>query len=352
MEKRYYLHRISHENETSYSLLEKGFLTLGWEIFTDSGILDAAREDGYPQFGIIAGKYGEDRNRSRWNIWYFARMYIGDIVVVPLYGGLFSVYEVRELAEPITALERVLSSVQGYWNRHRISWKEHRLFDEAENRKVDLGFFVKAEPIVINVPRKIVDGTLISRMKIRTTNADITDIEASVDSAIKAGKENKPITLYESTIDTLASQLQKSIQKNLDDIKFEHLIKWYLERCGANTVWIPPKNERGKEDGADADVIADFMHLNYMVYVQAKHHNNARETSEWAVHQIVSYKEQKRGDDPSYTYATWAITSGDAFSDRAIKEAAENHVRLITGKEFSQMLLNIGLLDLNDAFAK
>ena len=39
----YYLHRISHEGNISYSLLENKILTLGWSKFADSNILDAAR---------------------------------------------------------------------------------------------------------------------------------------------------------------------------------------------------------------------------------------------------------------------------------------------------------------------
>ncbi len=350
MEKKYYLHRISHESEISYPLLERGFLTLGWEKFSDSSIVEATREIGYPKFEEITKSFQEDKNRSRWSMWYFAQMNIDDIVVVPLYEGLFSVYRVCDLATPIFELEREFSSVQGRWNEHQITWKEHRLYDTTDNHQIDLGFFIKVEPIVEKVPRKNVEGRLISRMKIRTTNADITDIKDCVESAIMAGKSNKPITLYESIIDNLTSQLQESIQKTLDDTKFEHLIKWYLERCGANAVWIPSKNERGKDSGADADVIADFMHLNYMVYVQAKHHDNEGETNDWAVHQIARYKEQKGGDDPSYSYATWVISSGNSFTKKAVDVAVENHVRLINGKEFSQMLLNIGLLDINDAF--
>ena len=79
---KYYLHRISHEGNISYNLLEQDYLTLGWSKFTDSDILKAAREEGYPEFNPIAKKYGEEHNRSRWSMWYFARMNVGDKVVV------------------------------------------------------------------------------------------------------------------------------------------------------------------------------------------------------------------------------------------------------------------------------
>ena len=348
MAKKYYLHRISHEDYVSYSLLEKGYLTLGWEKFADSEILDAARKEGYPDFDVITKKYGEDHNRSRWNMWYFAQMKPGDTVVVPLYSGLFSVYEICDTAKTIDLLESKVSSFEGMWNKNKIGWKEHRLYDENNNRKIDLGFFIKVKPIVESVPRKYVNGKLISRMKIRTTCTDITDIGEFVESGISAGKNNKPITLYENVIDSLVKSMKESIISALDSDKFEHLVKWYLERCGATSAWIPAKNESGKKDGADADIIAVFDNLKYIVYVQAKWHDG--ETSDWAVTQIDRYKDQKSEDDSDYTHAAWVISSADKFSAQAVADAEEKGVRLIDGNEFARMLLNIGLLDLNDAF--
>ena len=37
----YWLHRISHEREVSYDLLEKGYLTIGWSNFIGTDILKA-----------------------------------------------------------------------------------------------------------------------------------------------------------------------------------------------------------------------------------------------------------------------------------------------------------------------
>ncbi|SDW05675.1 Restriction endonuclease [Lachnospiraceae bacterium KHCPX20] len=348
MAEKYYLHRISHEGNASYSLMQKGYLTLGWSDFSDSGILGAARgKEGYPDFDEITEKYGARHSRSRWCMWYFARMKKGDTVVVPLYSGMFSVYKVCDEAKPIFELENIIPSVEGMWNKHKIVWKEKKLYDVDEERMIDLGFFIKVESIVENVPRDFVSGKFTSRLKIRTTSADISDIGELVEAGIKAGEEKKPITLYEDVIDPLAERMKSSF-KTLNPDKFEQLVKWYLERSGASMAWIPAKNESGKRDGADADIIAEFDNLKYIVYVQAKWHEG--ETSEWAVHQIDSYKNQMSEGDPAYTYATWVISSADSFSSDAITEAEEKGVRLIDGKEFARMLLDVGLLDINKAF--
>ena len=350
MERSYYLHRISHEGNVSYSLMDEGIITLGWSKFSDTEIMRAAREEGYPDFNPITEKLGEGSNRSRWCMWYFAQMKVGDYVLVPLYEGKFSVFEVIDQAKPIMELEKDIPSFYGKWDGHNITWNDGLLFDEAENRGIDLGFFIRVKPVVRDIPRSYAVGKLISRMKIRSTSADITDLADLVETSVKAGKENKPITLYGSVIDSLVKDMRNAINVTLSPDEFEHLIKWYLKRCGATSVWIPAKNQSGKKDGADADVIAEFDNLKYIVYVQAKLHEG--ETSDWAVYQINSYKEQMSEGDSDFTYATWVISAADEFSQAAVAEAEEKGVRLINGNEFARMLLDIGLLDINDAFEK
>ncbi len=345
---KYYLHRISHEGNASYALLEKGILTLGWSNFSDTDILEAAREPGYKRFNPIAESKGEEKTRSRWSMWYFAKMEKGDKVVVPLYGGLFSVYEVDEVAKNIPDLEQEIKEIYGSWNGHRMIWKDHRLYDEEDERLIDIGFYIMVKSIVSGVPRNHVTGKLVSRMKIQTTNADISDIGDDVEKAIVAGKEGKPVSLYEQSIEALTKTLKEQIIDILDDIRFEKLIKWYLKRMGAEYSKIAAKNEPGKKDGADVDIIAEFKNLKHIIYIQAKHHKG--ETSDWAVHQIKEYYSQKSEGDPDYSYARWVISTCDEYSESAIKAAKEYNVRLINGEEFARMLIDLGLLCVDQAF--
>ena len=348
MAEKYYLHRISYEGNVSYSLLEKGILTLGWSKFTDTDILEAAREPNYIRFNPITETMGEGKNRSRWCMWYFAKMEKGDKVVVPLYGGLLSVYEVVEPAKSISDLELELQKIYGAWDERKIVWKDHRLFDETEDRLIDLGFYIKVKPIVSNVPRSYVTGKLVSRMKIQTTSADISDIGNHVEKAIDAGRDKKPVSLYEQSIETLAQNLKKQIIDVLDDYQFEKLIKWYMKRVGAEYSKIPAKNETGKKDGADADIVAEFKNLKHIIYIQAKHHEG--ETSDWAVHQITEYFSQKADGDSDYSYARWVISTCDNYSESAINEAEKHNVRLIDGEEFARMLIDVGLSNVDQAF--
>lgn len=342
---KYYLHRISHESNASYSLLDKGYLTLGWSLFKEKVILEAARDGDEQRFNSIAKEYSEDHNRSRWCMWYFGKMDIGDIVVVPLYGGKFSVCEVTDIAKPISDLEGVEDSFIGKWDSHQLKVLEGNLIDCTDNRIIDLGFYIKVKTLVSEVQRKKADGRLISRMKMRQTNGEISEIGQYVDSVIQT--KGEPASFYTRTMETLSENMRKSIVEKLNDTRFEKLVKWYLEQCGASKVYIPPKNSPDKVDGADADVIAEFENLKYIVYVQAKWHDG--KTKDWAVQQVAKYKDQNAEDDSEYTYATWVVSSGEDFSEEAYALAMEKKVRLINGYEFARMILNIGVDNIDDA---
>lgn len=358
MEKQYYLHRISHEANVSYTLMRNGYLTLGWGEFSETDILDTVRNDDRNEFDKLFTDKGFKLSKSRWSMWIFGKMNVGDLVVVPLYDGLFSVFEVEEQAQSIQTLEDKIKTFKGEWNNHKYIWDNHRICDSDDNsRIVDLGFCIKVKPKIIGKPRDHATSPLISRMKIRNTNANITDIKDSVDMVID--KKEEAVSLYQVTMDKLENTLLNDIQNIIGDREFEQLIRWYLVKCGATFTKIPAKNEAGKEDGADADIVAEFENLKYIVYIQAKHHK--KETSSWAVKQIKRYKEQMSDDNSEYTYASWVITSAEEFSKEAKAEAADegnedkgrkNKVRLIDGKEFARMLLDIGLLNLDQAFDK
>ncbi len=364
--RQYFLSRISHESNVSYALLDQGkigYLTLGWSLFSDTDILDAARENGYPRFDIITTEKGNNTTKSRWCMWYFAQMNVGDIVIVPKYDGLFGAYEVIESAKPIASIESEISVLYGAWDNSKIIWKDQKLYNTKEERLIDLGFVVKVRPLFKEFKRRYITSELNSRMKIRTTTANISDIK-TIQECINAGIENKPITLYENVIEELADSLWKKLALIPDDMQFEKVICWYFRKCGAQS-WVLPKNDPKKTDYADADVIASFDNLKLTIFVQAKHHNIDSITSDWSVTQIVKYKEQGVGQgeeklnldkedeesmlDNQTVYSYWVISSAKEYGVEAKANAEKNHIRLISGKEFAQMLVDIGIKDIDEA---
>jgi len=342
---KYWLHRISWEWDVSYKLLAGGYLSIGWHTLSDSGIDKTADDSNTQQFEAIMTKYGCQEARSRWCLWNFLRFTINDFVVVPLFNGEFAIYKVKGKPLPITKLVGFTDFLSEEGSR--IIRDENGLLLRDKNKEmVDLGFVVKVEVVKEHLSRyEYADSKLTSRMKIRQTNADISDLAESVQNVIGA---NSPINLYASVIEELAGRLLGAIKTQLTPDKFELLIKWYFERLGASRTLRPSKNSSDKRDGADVDVVAEFDTLKVVFYVQAKLHDDI--TSQWAVEQISKYKDQHEVSSDEYTAIPWVISTADAFSADAITMAQENNVRLVTGRDFGRMLIDAGITDINRAF--
>ena len=171
-----------------------------------------------------------------------------------------------------------------------------------------------------------------------------------MDAIIKA---EKPINFYENALADGSQTLLERIKKDLNPDKFEKLVMAYMTKIGATNTYAPSKNEKGKKDNADADVISVFETLKVSIQIQVKFHDEI--SSDWAVEQISRYNSQldDKNNDFSHDYEDkctmipWVISSCDDFSDdaKAKANAPENkvNVRLINGLEFSRMLINAGL---------
>ena len=339
----YWLHRISHEWNTSSYFLDKGYLTIGWSCLSHSGIEKKIQtESSVEIFEHIMQENDLTQFRSRWNLWNFCSFKENDIVVVPLYNGEFSVYRIIGSVYPITLISDVLQNED---TPFRIN--DQKLLLDSDTREIiDLGFFIPIEPIKLNLSRyEYADAPLTSRMKMRQTNGNITDLAESVQNAISA---ETPINLYATVIGDLAKKLLDAIKAQLNPDKFEKLIKWYFQKIGASNSYIDAKNKSGKTDGADADIIAEFDLLKVTFYIQAKFYTD--KTSEWAVQQISRYKEQFDSHFGEYTVMPWVISTADSFSSEALELAEKENIRLIAGEEFARMLIDAGITDINKAF--
>lgn len=348
----YWLHRISHEWEMSYFLLENGYLSLGWSAFSGTDILnDARKDDGYESFEKTYGKIREKKERSRWNMWYLAQFKKDDIIVVPLFGSKFAICKVLKQAESICSIKYKFPEFSDE-NGRSVKWNDTAgLYKrEDETQCIDLGFVVPVEILANNVPRKdYADGSLTSRMKMRQTNGDISDIGSSVEKALDSFQNNKPVNFYESVLEAASGAILGNIRNVMNSDKFEILVKKYMEAIGAYNVAILPKNQHGKRDFADADVVATFDKLKVTILIQVKWHNGS--TDAWPVQQITKYTEQLNDENSQLSldndfgdiYIPWVISSCNSFDDEAVKLAAERGVRLIDGMEFARMLLDAGL---------
>ena len=335
----YWLHRISHEGEAAYVLLDEGYLTIGWSDKSDTGVLEHLDDD---QFEQIMADYG----RGKWALRYFGKMEPGDLVVVPQFGKQFSIVRVVEKARPLVARE-FPGKAFGPGGRWAVT--EAGLVDTAAGQRVDLGFACKVE-LLQSLERGAADTPLRSRMKIRQTTAKLQD-DAIIQNIESLLSHPEGRNFAQALQDSLKESLRETIDKKLDDRQFEYLVKWYMEKLGAQAE-IPSKNSSEKPDGADADVIATFDKLNVALYIQVKKHDIGTLSDEEAVDQVLRYTLEIENNDENVTYIPWAITFADDFSETAKKKAQqafEDHhiaLRLISREEFLQMLLDVGIQDI------
>jgi len=333
----YYLHRISYCWDVSKVLLDDGYLTIGWQKFYDSSLIEDIRNEGEHGFNKCMNKLKET-SRSRWNLWYFINMEKGDTVVIPLDERKFAIAEIEEVARPINELPvKEITSL----TKRCVKLEENGLRYADSKEIIDLGFFIKIKNIK-PVSRNWAQTDLQSRMKMRQSTGNINKLQKAVEEARVA---TGPVNLHDKIVESTVREIEEIIEKYVNPDQFEVLVKWYLERIGATRVWNPSKNEPNKHDGADADVIAEFDALGIVIYVQAKKHEG--ETDDWAVEQIAMYKEQM-GTVNGITYVPWVVSTAERYSDTALTKATEAKVRLIDGRQFATMLLETGIHDINE----
>ena len=337
---RYWLHRITGgDNALGFAhplLFTHHYLSIGWSDFSSDAFVRQVQIEGETAIDSAMQAKGWGLPKNRWNLWRFImEMKKGDVVLVPT-SQEFSLFEIVD--DVIFSNESIDSSVFMDWNGKRAILQEDGYYYNENGQPIDLGFYRRVKPILYNIPRKdFADQNLISRMKIRQTNADISDLKDSIEDARKAYEENKPINLKEKIVAETAPKLLALIEKLTSEGRFETLVEWYLKSLGARTE-IPSKNASDKGEG-DADVIGYFENIKTAIMVQVKKHEGV--TDEWAIQQIKAYKTNHTYDD--YHIQMWVISTCEHYSQKAMNEADEAGVRLITGIEFASMILDAGI---------
>lgn len=343
----YWLHRISNEWGVAKPLLDKGYLTIGWQYLMSisPALRDCIVDRRGEGFESLMDELGA-RYRSRWCLNRFAQFMPGDTVVVPLYDKCFAIVEVENSAKSI--LDLPLEVVNEFKDVNLSVNGLTDISDSQSIRDIDIGFFVKIKTPVKIIPRSFAEDKLQTRMKMRQTNASINDLAKEVDDA---AKREAPVDVHEILVEETANAILGKIKKYVTADNFERVVKWYMERIGASTVYIPPKNSSEKEDYADADVVAVFESLGITIYIQVKKHDD--KTDVWAVEQISKYDEnQEKNSIDGMTYIPWVVSTADDFKEEAKVKAVEKGVKLVNGKEFARMLAEVGVNGIDEGFNK
>ncbi|HET9503819.1 MAG TPA: restriction endonuclease [Hymenobacter sp.] len=344
-----WLHRIKHHLEVSLGLLKQGQLTIGFSDFANEEFLRELDSSGWEALeDAFASEWGEDsrKARIRYNLWRFVQeMKQGDWVVVPQWEE-FSIYKIiGESSQPIGSLPHDNLTD---WHNNPVSMRNGFLHRE-NGELIDLGFFWQVKPIATNLARyDYADAALTARMKIYSTNANISDLRENVQKALDSFAANSPLNLHLQLMESMVPQVLATLRQELNPDKMERLVKWYFQRIGAAQVAIPAKNASGKV--GDADVIATFEAIKTIIYVQVKFHRD--ETCDWALEQIDNYaKDRELADtDNGYSHISWVISTCDNYSADSLIISKEKKIKLFDGQTFTKMLLEAGMTGIDKAF--
>ena len=340
----YWLHRITGGDgalEFAHPLLfTNRYLSIGWSDFSEDDFVKNIRERGADYLDEAMQKEGYGLPRNRWNLFRFINeMQKDDFVVVPTWKE-FHLFKIAD--NVVLSNQSIDASLLKNWNGHMAELHEDGHFHNSNGGIIDLGFYRKVTPVILNIPREeYAEQDLYSRMKIWQTNANISDLRESIEKARKSYKEGKPINLKEQIIEEAAPKLLELIETLIHENKFEYLVEWYLKSLGAR-IYKPSKNECATEEG-DADRIGYFDNIKTAIMVQVKKHEGT--TDDWAVQQIKAYKANHNYGD--YHTQMWVISSCKEYSGNAKNLAEAEGIRLINGIEFAKMILDAGLEGLN-----
>jgi hypothetical protein len=339
----YWLHRIAHLENVSYPLLEKGYLSIGFSEFSNQKFLEKVSNEDWDYFEEQFNTAWEDRSRRiRHSLWRFiAGMKKNDLVLVPHPWQTFSVYKITEAHALIPASIQPEADWED-WNEVKIlKNREKRLILEGEEDSLDIGFLRKVKPVEESIPRyEYADAALTARMKIRQTNADISDLRESVDAALESFKQQKPVDFKNILLENSVEPWLEIVKSKLTPAKFETLVKLYFERIGATSIEMHP-GENSPDKSGDVDIAAEFESLRTIINVQVKFHQG--ETSEWPVHQLKDYAASIETIRDGYFRLYWVISTSDSFSKECERLAARNNILLIDGRAFVRMVIDAGM---------
>lgn len=357
----YWLHRISYKWEISKPLFDRGYLTVGWGymLWASDDVVrkvtcNADRRTINEAMNACHKKYREQGQKG-WDamsgyatrsLEIFAQFRPDDVIVVPLYGGYFSIVRVKSSPKPVTALPE--SALEGLPVEIKNNEGEKGLYytdDRRKGEESDIGFYVEVEEIRRDIQRSYANSALQSRMKIRQTNTNISDLADEVNAV---SERNAPVDIHDVITDKTSKIILDAIREHVKPEDVEKLVMWYMRKAGASKVYKPQKPEGKTEEYnyADADVAAEFSSLGVNIYIQVKKHDG--ETGSWAVEQIKKYRElQAENFADGDTNILWVLSTAGEFSVEAESLARENSVRLINGIEFAGMLADAGISDIN-----
>lgn len=265
----------------------------------------------------IKTAYPDGIGRKAKSVKCFFDLKQGDIVVVPLTKSI------------------AIGKVEG-----TKSYDESLAKDYACNL-VAVNFFRDKQGNIVRIPRKDLDTNLETRLKIKTTIADLNDLKSAVEKVVQQLETGESyvqdsylLQKQDEVIALFKQNLLKSIIKGM--VKLEaggrglELLVTELLKLEDYQVTIQAKN--AVTGIADVDIVAEKSDsfTTHNLLIQVKHH--AGITDSHGIEQLIAF------DDSEYENAKKIlITTADISEDS--KEMAESHnIQVINGEQLMDII--------------
>ena len=294
-------------------VIDKGYVGYGW-----SKVDFSQYRDTKALFEAFEQQYPDGIGRQKNNIARFFNLKEGDIVIVP---------SSKSISVGVIKGEKTFNP----------EWAN----DYACNL-VSVQFYKIGEHI-LKIGRSQLSQQLGSRLKLRTTIANLNKFEPEInriiDSIKKTGKVYQHSSYFSERIELAEQKFRKELHESIcrgttwlkpGGIGLEKLIKEMLELDGYEAE-IKPKNQ--SSDVSDVDIEAekvDRFSATYLL-IQAKHHRG--ETNRHGLNQLIAYN----NDDVKYQ--KWLITTA-VVSDENKQLAKQHHIEIMEGEELVKHFLS------------
>lgn len=315
-EKQAFILRMNAEGD---DMLSKGLasnqIIIGWSLADN-----LLNEEDWGKFrGIVHDAHYKECDNYRssgaaaGSLWRFIReMRENDLVLVPSVGNFY------------------IARIKG-----KAIYLEDKI-EEGTSYRRDVEWLNDKKPI----PRRDAVSALVSRMKVRNTCVNATDLLKEIEFCAKRGPTNR----WEADLknDLVQVTLEKLKSGHIDCFRFEELLCSLITKFGGkNAKIIPTRNDKGADIVAEFSVVWGFTQK---LAVQAKHFQPSPPVGGEVIDKLVIGMEAENAD------VGMVITTG-TFSEEA-KEAADHYegkgikVELVDGELLAKIIVESGFPDI------
>lgn len=328
--KNYWFHRVCYEWQVAYTLLEKGYLSIGWSDMGYDKYLDILKEN----FDAVQISEWNDYIRNKKYLRTFiCEMKQDDIVIVPKY-GFYEFYKIVDdtviTRDKLNEYELELKSISGI-----DVIKDSDNYLSVNGKIIDLGFFRKVEKIK-TISKNSCGNAFNNQFDNLVINISMNNYKNEINSIINATNNYENTNKYD---------VMSDVQANINHYNLEMLTEWFFYRVGQSVI-MSDSVFNNVYMTKPIQLIYKYFIINSdisknNIYAVVNNDNNTYVNEQWVLYNIKRFKNN------SNAYKLWVISLFNDYSD-AIKRQIDERINLFTYKEFISLLLMVEFRNCED----